>query len=109
MTIYEVNYWGSHPDEGNDDCWSGSSFQNLDDAIEEYWAARKRDGYFAELLGADGKRMAVRQVVSDEEIRRDREREDREWRREIAMEAGMLGGVMAYNDAMGYPNYNRDD
>jgi hypothetical protein len=27
---------------------------------------------------------------------------DREWQREIAMEAGMLHGVHAYNEAMGY-------
>lgn len=27
---------------------------------------------------------------------------DQEWQREIAMEAGMLGGCEAYNDAMGY-------
>ena len=27
---------------------------------------------------------------------------DEEWRREIAMEAGMLGGCEAYNEVMGY-------
>jgi hypothetical protein len=27
---------------------------------------------------------------------------DEEWRREIAMEAGMLGGCNAYNEVMGY-------
>lgn len=101
MTVYEVLFWGSHPDDDNDDCWSGSSFQNLDDATEEYWAASKRDGYFAELT-QDGERIAVRQIVSDDEIRRDRERADREWRREQAMEAGMLYGIDAYNDYMGY-------
>ena len=31
-----------------------------------------------------------------------REDEDSAWRREISMEAGMLHGVDAYNDAMGY-------
>ena len=33
--------------------------------------------------------------------RRELAREDREWRREIAMEAGMLGGARDYNDALG--------
>jgi len=23
---YAVNYWGSHPDLGNDDCWTGLDF-----------------------------------------------------------------------------------
>ena len=27
--------------------------------------------------------------------------DDDDWRREIAMEAGMLGGINAYNEAMG--------
>lgn len=41
------------------------------------------------------------QVATDEEDEAGSEL-DREWRREIAMEAGMLHGVDAYNDAMGY-------
>ena len=35
-------------------------------------------------------------------FQRERERDQREWQREIATEAGMLGGIHAYNDAMGY-------
>jgi len=32
----------------------------------------------------------------------DAEEDDKEWRREIAREEGMLGGCEAYNDYMGY-------
>ena len=31
---YSVNLWGSHPDAGNDDCWTGAYFPTLLDAIE---------------------------------------------------------------------------
>ena len=41
--------------------------------------------------------IRVASEVGDEE---DKFMED--WRREIAMEAGMMGGSVAYNDAMGY-------
>ena len=34
--------------------------------------------------------------------RRERAREDREWKRERAMQAGMAFGVDGYNDEMGY-------
>lgn len=36
------------------------------------------------------------------EILRDSEDFDRQWRNEIAMEAGMMGGLSAYNEVMGY-------
>lgn len=32
----------------------------------------------------------------------EREREEREWREEIAREEGMLNGIESYNDYMGY-------
>jgi hypothetical protein len=42
----------------------------------------------------------------------DDEAEDSAWRREIALEAGMLHGVDAYNDAMGFsagePDFDND-
>jgi hypothetical protein len=38
----------------------------------------------------------------DDAAREEAERDRAEWRREIAMEEGMLHGVNAYNDAMGY-------
>ena len=98
--VYEVLYWGSHPDAGNDDCYCGSSFSNLADAKEAFETARPSEGYFVELTGPDV--YGVRQVASDAYIKQAQDRDAREWRREIANEAGMLGGCDAYNEVMGY-------
>ena len=35
--------------------------------------------------------------------------DDDDWRREMAMEAGMLGGINAYNEAMGCDLSDPDD
>lgn len=45
------------------------------------------------------------ETATDADIReeqREREADNRAWQRELAMEAGMLHGVDAYNDMMGY-------
>jgi hypothetical protein len=114
---YSVNLWGSHPDAGNDDCWTG-----IDDiaTYEEALAIAKdptsgftRPGSWAyvQILGPDED-----DLTSDVQVellvepnpkapKRRSDREDRDdmqdWRREQAMEAGMLHGIDAYNDAMG--------
>ncbi len=33
---YRVDFWGSHPDLGNDDCWMGESYATLQDAITAF-------------------------------------------------------------------------
>lgn len=100
---YSVLHWGSHPDLGNDDCFTGWDFDNLDEALKKF------DEYvldtsvqFIELDGlTDG--------VGDNRLRENRnfrptsdEDWQLEWKREIAREEGMLSGVEAYNDIMGY-------
>jgi len=32
MARYSVNLWGSHPNQDNDDCWTGDDFDNIDQA-----------------------------------------------------------------------------
>ena len=49
-------------------------------------------------VGATAK--SIREEIA--EILRDSEDFDRQWRNEIAMEAGMMGGLSAYNEVMGY-------
>lgn len=121
---YSVNCWGSHPDDGNDDCWSGEDFATLTEA--EAAAANWREIFgfvvgettHVEIVAWTGhvmgglmeyERISVTQVVSDEEIqhraKRDRERSERDsrqWRHEIAMQAGMGTGIDAYNETMGW-------
>ena len=92
---YSVNEWGSHPEAGNDDCWTGSDFATLAEA-EAAFAVTPDDSStcFVEIDGPGVNR--VRKVRDPAPVDRD------EWRREIAREAGMLGGVHAYNEVMGY-------
>jgi hypothetical protein len=114
---YSVNIFGSHPEEGNDDCHTGAEFPTIGPALavfenlEEHFrpAAIFSWGphYFVELLegsrnGEDYhivRRISVREVGTKPE--RDSSDDD-DWRREQAMEAGMLHGIDAYNDAMGF-------
>jgi len=91
---YSVLYWGSDPDAGNDDCWSGDDFATLSEAEAAFAAGSDdRDDCFIELDGPDVYR--VRKL-------RDARPVDTSWRDEIAREAGMLGGCEAYNEVMGY-------
>lgn len=106
---YHVNFWGSHPDAGNDDCWSGQSFATLDEAIAYYEKEHDCSDFVELVLGGDASdlyrtgRNPVRLALSEGEADTDEEDgwED-EWRREQAMEAGMLHGTQAYNEVMGY-------
>ena len=116
---FSVNLWGSHPSENNDDCWTGVDFATLDEAVACYRAIvmwpndgelPRSCGYdweFVEITGPDVHEVtANRDQVSQSRHRhrrlRERSRGDAEWRREIATQAGMGGGVDWYNDEMGY-------
>jgi len=110
---YSVTVWGSHPDEGNDDAWEGRDYATLAeaeaafrdpvpvfgrDAANAVVTLERRDdstGYLEVLPAAPYPGYsASRRAAADREA-------DREWRREIATQAGMAGGCAAYNDAMG--------
>jgi len=99
--MFEVNYWGSHPNEGNDDCWTGSDYETLEEAlvafnapVDEYYHTSTM---YVSLVGPDHEEYRKNpDFVPDQDI------SDDDWKREIAMQAGMMGGVEAYNDTMGY-------
>jgi len=42
------------------------------------------------------------EIIIDMRKVEDKDKSDAKWRREMAMEAGMLHGIDAYNDMMGY-------
>jgi hypothetical protein len=111
-TPYSVTLWGSNPDEtDNDDCWTGGDYATREEALEAYQSLYKwptagvaeycPEWQFAMIDGPD-----VHDVMPNPDDRaarrwrRELERSDAEWRRERATEAGMLGGVEAYNDEM---------
>jgi len=103
-TPYTVLQWCSHPDDGNDDCQTGEDFETLalaekayDDLVAKYFIA------FIELKGPDGlRRVRANPAFNAKRVARERAQDDAEWRHEQAVEAGMLGGIEAYNEAMGY-------
>jgi len=111
---YSVTLWGSNPDEtDNDDCWTGDDYATREEALVAYQSLYKwptagvaehcPEWQFAMVDGPD-----VHDVMANPDDRaarrwrRELERSDAAWRRERATEAGMLGGIDAYNDEMGY-------
>ncbi len=111
---YTVDLWGSNPDEtDNDDCWTGDSFATKAEAVAAYQALYQwPDGGIAERCPEwqyamiDGPDVHEVMANPDERTarrwRREMEGSDSQWRHERAMEAGMLHGIDAYNDEMGY-------
>lgn len=117
--MYSVNYWGSHPEAGNDDCWTGKDFATLDEAVACYLATPAYDPHplhDASYTALDSSTAYVELCVTGDwtpadgpevyEVRANPghkpDKGDDDWRREMAMEAGMLHGVEAYNDVMGW-------
>ena len=109
---YAVNLWGSHPDEDNDDCWTGDEFDSLEEALSVY------HNPFSYFKGENATSTAYIEIdgLTDDELKAlgiercrknpihkpSRKDDDSEWRREMANEAGMLHGVEAYNEVMGF-------
>jgi len=104
---YSVDAWGSNPDEGNDDCWTGVDFDNLEEAQAFYEKAEgELDGAWFQLventLDADGRTLVEELAKRPNPDYKPEPDDDDDWRREIAMQAGMAGGCEAYNEVMGY-------
>ena len=103
---FTVSLWETHPDEDNDDCSTGADFAT---EAEARAAIANLDAHFnpvyfsttpyIELDGPGVNEVTLRPGVKKRAKQQD---DDGEWRREQAMEAGMLGGCDAYNEAMGY-------
>lgn len=110
---FSVTLWGSNPDEtDNDDCWTGDSFSTREEAILAYREVVMFPDHsqLAEVCGRGGWEYVMIDGPDTHEVtqnpdrpscerrRRELVRSDAEWRREQAMEAGMLHGIEAYND-----------
>lgn len=105
---YMVNLYGSHPDEGNDDCWTGKDFATLAEAQE---AAAHLDQHFdmvyfhldTEYVEIDGPDFyQVTHRPGAKERRRQRRIDDAACQSEHAHQQGMGLGIQAYNEAMGW-------
>jgi hypothetical protein len=107
---FSVLLFGSHPDEENDDCWSGAEFDTEAEAracLDNPWATFER-GYFAAstaFIVLDGASLPDLVIKTNPGFRPNRspgDRIDGEWKREAAMQAGMVFGCQGYNDEMGW-------
>lgn len=102
---YSVTLWGSNPDlEDNDDCYTGADFATLEQARQccanpdlHFNQAYYSDVPFIMLDGPD-----VHEIIRRPGVPVKPTQDDREWKREIAWQAGMEGGCQAYNDIMGW-------
>jgi len=96
---YSVNQWGSHPDAGNDDCFTGEDFLTREEA-EAAFDKEVHDCYvmYIELDGPDVHEVRRNPHYSRRQIALDEAAE----RSERAMQAGMAFGCQGYNEAMGW-------
>jgi hypothetical protein len=136
---YSVTTWGSHPDEDNDDCWTGEGYDTLAEAraafetdLHDLFALWTTDLHVKRLAELSDRAASAEEihmvrmgllVQNAEDVRstayimldgpdvneirknphfkaRSRKADDDAWRREQAMEAGMLHGCDAYNDVL---------
>lgn len=109
---YSVNLWGSKPGT-DDDCHTGDDFETLEDAMKVYRhpfthfkgpGNQGGESYYSGELWVELDGPDVHEERQERRGRGKRDNGDEEWRREIANEAGMLHGVQAYNEVMGYDN-----
>ena len=122
---FSVNLWGSHPDAGNDDCHTGREYVTREEAESALLALAShgvvpaefarasatyhQDTAYVELCEEDKHGSETLVVLAtphaakvERRQAREIEREEAEWKREQATQAGMAFGVEGYNDAMGY-------
>jgi hypothetical protein len=98
---YTVLFFGSHPDEENDDCWYGMDFASEAEAelafsadVENIKHCPARDVAYI-MLDTE----KVNKIRANPSFRPERKSDSCN---EHAMQAGMMGGCEAYNDAMGW-------
>jgi hypothetical protein len=117
--VYDVQLWGTHPDEGNDDWWTSKSCDTWDEVlavVAHPFETFGRDAFTSRTIaicyesydGPGGSAQLEELITvrcSDYDAERTR-REDVEFeqscRQERAMQAGMAFGCAGYNDEMGW-------
>jgi hypothetical protein len=94
---FEVTHWGSDPEAGNDDCWTGEDFDNFE-AAKKAFDTDPTDTSVAYVMLDLGPALGQLMRKAPNFVPTDTEKEDAEWREDIAREEGMLNGIDSYND-----------
>jgi len=102
---YGVLHWGSHPDNNNDDCYTGQGFDSASDALAAFKADPEDSSVaFIEIDGLTEEELVmygIGRVRKNPNFKPSHSNDD-DWKREQAMQAGMEFGIDAYNEMMGY-------
>jgi hypothetical protein len=114
---YTVDLWGADPEGPEDRHITSLDFQTKQEAVycfekpEDFFPAA--DLALAVFVAFDWDEVfCSKRLISEKEEAKRRQKEFDAHRKEIAMEAGMLGGCEVYNEVMGYdccPSYGDDD
>ena len=100
---YQVNLWGSDPDLGRDECWTGVDLPTPERAREVF---HEPSAYLEQQIRLNTGELwlHVPELGLKRQIRKAprQEEHDDSWQREQAHQAGMGLGIDAYNDTMGY-------
>lgn len=99
---FSVDEWGSHPDENNDDCWTGEEFPTLEEARAAYDTLTKGelDKHTAfVILSGEGVVIAIFKNPKFKPSQKDGV--DELWRQESQNQAAMEHGVQGWNDYEG--------
>jgi len=114
--MFAVEFWGSDPDLGNDDCWYGGDHDSeaearaafsapCDDHEVAFIVLSRHTGEVDERFGCPVLEELERRpnpAFDAARLERERAADDRAWRSEFAMQTGMAFGCAGFNDAMGW-------
>ena len=106
--MYDVTRWGSHPSLENDDAWEGDDFPSFQ-AAKAYYDSDA--DYTTAYITMQGPNIDwIRENPAYDKARCEMEHHFwlMSWRQELANEAGMLHGLQAYNEAMGWDEHEHD-
>ena len=100
---FTVDYWGSHPEAGNDDCWTGFDFETEEEAKAFFWAEITSPYYKTCTAYVEIDGPGVHATRKNPQYRpEDMAAEEAYARHEYAVMCGMAFGCEGYNDAMGW-------
>ena len=103
---YGVLHWGSHPDNNNDDCFTGEGFDSIQAAVDAFKADPKDSSVaYIEIDGlteTELESFGISRIRLNPNYKHSHSNDDNDWKREQAMQAGMEFGIDAYNEMMGY-------
>lgn len=103
---FSVNHWGSHPDAGNDDCYTGDDYDTFEQALAAYLESADYSVQYIEIDGLEDWELEAKGLTRVRKnpgySRKECRRQDQWDRSEFAMQQGMAFGCDGYNEAMGY-------